>query len=245
MKNAVMVVIGAGGGIGSAVARRLHERGAVLELAGRTESSVKAVADELGAAAQPLEASDFDAVEAYLAQAHETHGRIDGIVNCAGSIMLKPAHLTSREEFDETLRVNLHTAFAVVRAGAKVMMKTGGSIVLMSTTAARVGLSNHEAIAAAKGGVSGLALAAAATYAPRGVRCNVVAPGLVETPLSERITKNDASRKASESMHPLGRLGQPEDIAAAIEWLLDPAQSWVTGQILGVDGGLATVRPRG
>ena len=157
--------------------------------------------------------------------------------------MLKPAHLTTRAEWDAVIAQNLTTAFSTVRAAAP-LMPNGGSIVLVSTAAARVGLASHEAIAAAKAGVEGLVRSAAATYAAKGLRVNGVAPGLVETPLSERITRNEASRKASEAMHALGRLGTPEDVASAIVWLLDPAQSWVTGQIIGVDGGLGAVRAK-
>lgn len=145
-------------------------------------------------------------------------------------------------EWRQTLSANLDTAFATVRAGSAAMMRSGGSIVLMSTAAASVGLANHEAIAAAKSGVEGLALSAAASYARRGIRVNVVAPGLVRTPLSEALTRSEATEKASVSMHALGRLGEPEDVARAIAWLLDSEQSWVTGQVLGVDGGLGSVR---
>jgi NAD(P)-dependent dehydrogenase (short-subunit alcohol dehydrogenase family) len=123
-------------------------------------------------------------------------------------------------------------------------MSGGGSVVLVSTAAARTGIANHEAIAAAKGGVQGLMLSAAATYAARGLRFNCVAPGLTRTPLTAKLTANDASEKASLAMHALGRLGEPEDIARAICWLLDPANDWVTGQVLGVDGGLANLRTR-
>lgn len=114
----------------------------------------------------------------------------------------------------------------------------------MSSAAARIGLSNHDAIAAAKAGVIGLALASAATYAPRNVRINVVAPGLVRTKLSARIVENEASRKTSEAMHPLGRVGEPDDVGSLLAWLVDPQVAWITGQVFGVDGGLGTVRSR-
>jgi NAD(P)-dependent dehydrogenase (short-subunit alcohol dehydrogenase family) len=122
------------------------------------------------------------------------------------------------------------------------MIPTGGAIVLISSAAARTGIPNHEAIAAAKGGVLALTLSAAATYARYNIRVNCVAPGLVDSPLAARITASDAARKASAAMHPLGRIGHPDDVAAAIEWLLDPHNTWTTGQVIGVDGGLASLR---
>ncbi|MGI8867238.1 MAG: SDR family NAD(P)-dependent oxidoreductase, partial [Rubrobacteraceae bacterium] len=111
------------------------------------------------------------------------------------------------------------------------------------SVAARVGLSNHEAIAAAKAGVAGLALSAAASYAGRGLRFNVVAPGLVETPMTANVTRSSTARQASLDLHPLGRLGEPKDIASALGFLLDPANDWISGQTFGVDGGLSALRP--
>jgi NAD(P)-dependent dehydrogenase (short-subunit alcohol dehydrogenase family) len=114
----------------------------------------------------------------------------------------------------------------------------------MSTAAARIGLASHEAIAAAKAGVIGLALSAAATYVAQGIRVNVVAPGLVDTPMIKRSTSNETSLRASVAMHPLGRIGTPDEVAATIEWVLGPESSWITGQVVGVDGGLATLKAR-
>lgn len=241
----LVFVIGAAGGIGSALCRRLATRGAKLVLAGRNAETLRALASEVGGDVLPLDARDFDAVGAAVSATIERHGRIDGAVNLAGSIVLKPAHATSSQDWDDVIASNLRTAFALVREVAPAMGRAGGgSVVLMSSAAARVGLANHDALAAAKAGVTGLALSAAATYAPRGVRINVVAPGLVRTPLAARLVSNEASLKASESMHALGRIGEPEDVASLLDWLLDPAQSWVTGQVFGVDGGLSTLRPR-
>jgi NAD(P)-dependent dehydrogenase (short-subunit alcohol dehydrogenase family) len=169
---------------------------------------------------------------------------VDGAVNLVGSILLKSAAATTDDEWRQTMALNLDTAFFMVRAASRAMRGGGGSVVLMSSAAGRVGLMSHEAIAAAKAGVIGLAQSAAATLAPQKIRVNAIAPGLVATPLAERITGNEASLKASTAMHPLGRIGQPEEIAALIEVLLDPANSWITGQTFGIDGGLATVRGR-
>jgi NAD(P)-dependent dehydrogenase (short-subunit alcohol dehydrogenase family) len=183
-------------------------------------------------------------VESCIASAVETFGRVDGVANCVGSLLLKPIHLTTEAEWSATINTNLGSAFAVTRAATKAMMQTGGSIALVSSAAARIGLANHEAIAAAKGAINGLVLSAAASYASRGIRVNAVAPGLVRTPMTTRITGNEASLKASTSMHALGRIGEPEEVASGLAWLLDPAQQWVTGQILGIDGGLGSVRSR-
>jgi NAD(P)-dependent dehydrogenase (short-subunit alcohol dehydrogenase family) len=218
----------------------LSAQGAELLLCGRTEESVALLAQELGARAMAVDARDPDALE----RAVSGFGAIDGIVNCAGSLLLKPAHLTTLAEWNDTIATNLTTAFATVRAGAKAMMQTGGSIVLCATAAARAGFANHEAIAAAKGGVMALMLSAASSYAARNIRVNSVAPGLVETPLTARITGNETALKASQAMHALGRIGRPDDVASAIVWLLDRENSWITGQTIGVDGGLGTVRPR-
>lgn len=242
---ATYIVIGATGGIGSEVCRLLAADGAQVVMGARGEGKLNALADELGGEAFPLDATIFEEVQALVKHTSKRYDQINGIVNCVGSILLKPAHLTSVEDFNQTLALNLHTAFYTVKAGVRAMMRSGGSIVLCSSAVARTGLLNHEAIAAAKAGVIGLAQSAAATYANRGVRVNCVAPGLVQTPLAARITSTEAGRQQSVAMHALGRLGEPHDVAVAIQWLLDTTKSgWVTGQVIGVDGGLGTVRPR-
>ena len=189
-----------------------------------------------------VDATSVEQVERCVGQAAEEMGSIQGIVNCVGSVLLKPAHLTSPAEWGDTMATNLTSAFATIRAGQKALRDEGGSIVLMSTAAARLGLPNHEAIAAAKAGVIGLMQSAAATYAARHIRVNAVAPGLVKTPLTERIWSNQKSADFSRSMHASGRLGEPGDVASLICWLLQPENDWVTGQVFGVDGGLGTLR---
>lgn len=239
------LIVAASGGIGRALARRLAASGAALTVTARDAGRAEALGAELGAAWTALDATDFDAVDRCVRGAAERTGRLDGVANCAGSLLLKPAHLTRAEEFAATVAASLTTAFAVTRSAARVMSEGGGgSIALVSSAAARVGLANHEAIAAAKAGVIGLTLSAAATYAPRNVRVNCVAPGLVRTPLTARITGSPAAEQASVAMHALGRLGEPDDVASALAWLLAPENAWVTGQVLGVDGGLGTVRGR-
>jgi NAD(P)-dependent dehydrogenase (short-subunit alcohol dehydrogenase family) len=242
--GAVYVVIGATGGIGTALTRRLSAGGARLVVGGRNRQKLEELTGSIDATHHVLDATRFDEVERCIQVAVERHGRVDGVANCVGSILLKPAHRTSEDEWQATLDLNLGSAFAAVRAGAQATMKSGGSIVLVSSAAAQVGLVNHEAIAAAKAGIEGLVRAAAASYARYGVRVNAVAPGLVRTPLSEAITSNEAAERASIAMHPIGRLGTPRDIASVMAWLLNPRNDWVTGQVFGIDGGLSSVRTR-
>ena len=242
-----IILIGGAGGIGSALSRMLAADGAELFIGGRDESKLEAVARETDAQFATLDATQPGAVDAFFARGLEHLGRVDGAVNLAGSILLKPAHQTSDAEWQQVLATNLTTAFALVRASAKAMMAQtppGGSIVLVSTVAARIGLASHEAIAAAKAGVQGLALSAAATYAKQNIRVNCVAPGLINTPLAKGITGSETMLRASTAMHPLNRIGTPEAVASAIYFLLQPQNDWVTGQILGVDGGLGSVRAR-
>lgn len=229
------VIAAAYGGIGSALVGKLRAAGHELLLLGRNQEKLQA----LGAQHAVVDLTNLEALESVVAQ----FGPIDAFVNCAGSILLKPAHITSEAELDQTIATNLKTAFFSVRAATKNMPQ-GGSIVLMATAAARVGYANHEAIAAAKGGVIGLTLSAAATYANRNIRVNCVAPGLVDTPLSAKITGNEAALKTSMSLHALNRIGKAEDVASMLAFLVDPANSWITGQVFGVDGGLGSLRAR-
>jgi NAD(P)-dependent dehydrogenase (short-subunit alcohol dehydrogenase family) len=225
------LVIAASSGIGQATVSLLREAGHNVFTTARDVSKITPDA--------VLDATDFDAVDSVFKQA----GELDGVVNCSGSLLLRSAHLTSKEQYQSVVDASLTTAFATIRSAGKHMSK-GGSVVLISSAAAMEGLANHEAIAAAKAGILGLTLSAAATYAGQNLRINAIAPGLTETPLTSALTSNETSRKFSEAMHALGRLGKAEDIARAIVFLLDPANNWITGQMLAVDGGLSRVRPK-
>ncbi|TWU03580.1 SDR family NAD(P)-dependent oxidoreductase [Neorhodopirellula pilleata] len=237
------IIVGAAGGIGSDLCRRLTAAGNRVMMVGRNEEKLSALAEELGQPYAAGDATDWDRLAEIADQAIEQFGNLDGAANLAGSILLKPAHLTSKEELLDVINQNLVTAFGVVRTIAPRLKKNGGgSLVLMSSGGAAIGLTSHEAIAAAKAGVVAMARAAAATYGAGGVRINTVAPGLVQTELTARVWKNERSAEASRAMHPLGRLGEPGDIASLIAWLLSPEQSWITGQDIAVDGGLSSIK---
>ena len=239
-----ILILGGGGGIGSAVARLIVSRGGRVYLAGRDTGRLEAIAAELGMPWGTVEATDPDSIDAVADAAAAELGGLTGITNCVGSILLKPAHLTTTADWAATLATNLNSAFGCVRAAGRLLKADGGSVVLVSSAAARIGLPNHEAIAAAKAGIIGLVLSAAATYARQKIRFNAVAPGLTRTPLAAGLVASELAEKASVAMHPLGRLGEPEDVARAIAWLLDPQQSWVTAKVIGIDGGLADVKGR-
>lgn len=243
--SAVTVILGATGGIGRALVDRLSRSGARLVLAARHEQPLRELADSVDGLAVPTDGTDSDSVDVLFKRAADEYGRVAGVVNLVGSVLLKPAHLLSNEDWDEAVRLNLNSAMYVVRAAVKTMMKGGGSIVLTSSVAATIGLINHDAIGAVKAGVEGLVRSSAASYAPRGIRINAVAPGLTRTNMTKNIFAHESNLNASVAMHPLKKTGEPEDVASAIAWLLQPDQRWVTGQVLNVDGGLSRVRARG
>jgi NAD(P)-dependent dehydrogenase (short-subunit alcohol dehydrogenase family) len=244
-----VVIVGATGGIGRALSRQLVEAGDQVFAIGRREDALEQWRSEFGGGIARADAADWDELERAYQQAVLNLTGVDGVVCLAGSVLLKPAHLTSPSDWQATIAQNLTTAFGVIRAATKSGSVAGGdqagrglSIVLMSSAAASIGLSNHEAIAAAKGGIEGLVRSAAATYAARRIRVNAIAPGLTQTPMTERIWSNPRSAEASRSLHPLGCLGDPSQVAQAIEFLLSERASWITGQVLGVDGGLSRLK---
>ena len=240
----IVLITGGSGGIGSDVARRIVAAGGKVALVARNAERLEALRAELGAAVFPVNVLDFTAMGDVVARVEADLGEIDGVVNAVGSVMLRPLHATPLDDWRQTFEINATSAFIVMRHTLPLMMRRKrGSIVLFSTVAASMALPNHEAIAAAKSAVEGLTRTAAISYARYGIRVNAVAPALTRTRMSKSLWESEAMLKASLALHPLGRIGEPADVTAAVMYFLSDASGWTTGQILGIDGGLSVGQP--
>lgn len=243
MHKQVFALFGASGGIGSSLAKKMTQDGHTVYLLGRSEDKLKSLSSSLSQPYLIVDPFSEQSVENALHSIVEKEKKLDGVSSCIGSFCIKPLHLTTLEQFQEVMHVNMTSSFCITKVASHLMSANkSGSIVLCSSVAALTGLASHEAIAAAKGAVASFVRASAASLATKGIRVNAVAPGLTRTPLSAPITSNEAALKASTSFHPMGRIGEPEDVASAIYWLMSQDSSWVTGQVISIDGGLSTLR---
>ena len=240
----VHMVLGATGNLGSAVSRRVAAGGSRLIIAAHDGERLAALSDELRAPAMSLDATRFDHVEAALEHTRRSMGRLDGVVSCVGTRPVRKdvADITP-DEWLEILAKDLTSAVATVRAAATVRRHHGGSGVLCSGAATRVGFGGLELWSAAKSGVEGLVRSAASAYARFDLRFNCVAPGPLADPAMEGWDPEMTEVFPSALPLPaLGREGGAEETAAAATWLLAPEQGWITGQVFRVDGGLSCCR---
>jgi NAD(P)-dependent dehydrogenase (short-subunit alcohol dehydrogenase family) len=238
-----VVIVGGTGGIGSALARRLSARDVPLHLVGRDIARLQQVSAETGATFAVADVMD---TQALVTAVQAASGPTAGLVYAVGSINLKPLARLSAEDFAGDFALNALGAAIAVQAALPAMKAHAAisSVVLFSTVAVGQGFAGHASVAMAKGAIQGLTRALGAELAPK-IRVNAIAPSLTRTPLARSFTSNEATASAIAQMHALGRLGEADDVAAAADFLLSDQAAWITGQVLGVDGGRSTLRTKG
>ncbi len=224
-----ILLIGGSHGIGNAIVQNMHEGNNIYVASrenenlpdGVTHIAFDALTDTLDTSTLPEE--------------------LHGFVYCPGSINLKPFKMLKQEHFEEDLQINFLSLVKVCREVLPLLVKSGeGSVVFFSTVAVGRGMHFHTSVAAAKGAIEGFSKALAAEYAPT-LRINVIAPSLVDTPLAGRLLSSEDKKEKMADLHPLKRVGTPEDIASIAQFLLSDRSTWITGQVIGVDGGKSTL----
>ncbi|WP_149242310.1 SDR family oxidoreductase [Dyadobacter sp. 32] len=233
-KGKNILVVGGSSGIGLSLVKLLHQNDAVVYVISRSGTvdlpeGVKYLAADI--------TGDLESIPAFLPE------KLHGLVYSVGSINLKPFNRLSADDFLNDYRVNVLGAARIIQQSLKPLKNAAGaSVVLISSVAATTGLPYHASVSAAKGGLEGLALALAAELAVQQIRVNVVAPSLTDTPMAQNLLSTQEKREASAKRHPLARYGQPEDISQMIAFLLSEGSSWMTGQVIGIDGGLGKLK---
>ena len=240
-----IVILGATGGIGSCLSKELSLKNN-LYLGYRDNVKFDNLKSTINSqnllSGETIDIEDFDFSKNFLNNANDHLGSIDCIVSCLGSLLLKPAHLTSEDDLVSVFNTNVFSSFSIIKHSFKHLRKNGGNMIFFSSAAANVGLKNHDAIGSAKGALSSLVTSSASTYAKYNIRINAIAPGLVETPLTQKIVSNEISLEYSKNLHGLDRIGKPENFIPIIKSLIDPRSDWITGQTIHVDGGLSNVK---
>ena len=226
------LIFGATGSVGSSLAEQLKNSGNDIHLVARNENEVKAIAEKLGCSytlADVLEDGFIEKVKSDI-------NNIKGIAYCVGSIDLKPLRMITEADMNKCMKLNLYSAIEAIKGFQESLKKNKGSVVLFSTVAAQRGFTNHTIIASAKAAVEGLTVTLAAEFAPN-IRVNCIAPSLSKSKIAEPMLKNPAIAEGIAKAHPLKRLGEGKDSAALANFLITEESSWVTGQVIAVDGG--------
>lgn len=232
MKGKKILIIGASSGIGKSIAQMLLNQGADVISASRSNPGI------VGVTHYDLDITDSDPDFSFIPET------LDGLVYSPGTINLRPFHRLSIEDFQSDLDVNLLGAIKVLQGAFKSLKKSDtASVILFSTVAAKLGMNFHSSIATSKGAIEGLGKSLAAEWSMHQIRVNILSPSLTETPLAEKLLANEDKKEASNKRHPIGRFGQPEDLAHAALLLLSDQSSWITGQVIGIDGGVGSLKP--
>ena len=237
------IIIGTSG-IGGALAARLKAAGQEPFLINRTAAHVEDLARDLDVEFALADVTDADSLCGAIAKAGPV---IDGLAYCAGTINLKPISRLTVEDVQSDFAINALGAFTAVRAAIPALKASSlstASVLLFSSVAVAQGFAAHASVAMAKGAVEGLTLALAAELSPK-IRVNAIAPSLTATPLAEPLTRNPATAQAIAALHPLQRLGRAVDVAGIAAFLLSEEADWITGQVIGVDGGRSSLRTKG
>jgi 3-oxoacyl-[acyl-carrier protein] reductase len=226
------VIVGASQGIGESLASSLLSAGHEVVNFSRNPSALTSV-----------ENYTWDALNSDDSSFASITGPIDGIAYCPGSINLKPFHRLTSADFEKDFQINVLGAVRVIQALLPALKQAPtSSIVLFSTVAVQTGMGFHASIASSKGAIEGLTRSLAAELSANKIRVNAIAPSLTNTPLAGALLNSPEKMEAGGKRHPLGRVGQSEDVANLAAFLLNPANSWITGQIIGVDGGIGSLR---
>ena len=226
------LIFGATGSVGSSLAEQLKNSGNDIHLVARNEGEVKAIADKLGCSYTVADVLENGFIEKIKTDINE----IKGMAYCVGSIDLKPLRMVTETDMNKCMKLNLYSAIGVIKGYQESLKKNKGSVVLFSTVAAQRGFTNHTIIASAKAAVEGLTVTLAAEFAPN-IRVNCIAPSLSKSKIAEPMLKNPAIAEGIAKAHPLKRLGEGKDSAALAKFLITDESSWITGQIIAVDGG--------
>ena len=226
------LIVGATGSIGSNLSEQLYFSGNKVHLVGRDESQLKTLSEKLNSQYTVTDVLDDGFVEKIKSDISD----IKGLAYCVGSIDLKPLKNTTENDFNKCMKLNFYSAVDLIKGFQDNLKQNSGSIVLFSTVAAQRGFTNHSIIASTKAAVEGLTVSLAAEFAPN-IRVNSVALSLSNSKIAHPILKNSAIAQGIAKAHPLKRLGEGKDGAALAKFLLTEESSWVTGQIIAVDGG--------
>ncbi len=239
--STIALFTGASGGSGRALARQLHAQGCRVATVGRDTARLADVDPAVRIAA---DTTTPEGAALSIAACQEALGTVPTLLaHCVGSTLIAPLHRTRAEAYRELMRVNLDSAVFMLQAWIAALNGGPGAAVFASSVVARIGVANHEDIAAAKGGVEALVRSAAATYPAQGLRVNAVAPGMTDTPMTAGMLKLPAMREGAARQYPLGGVQTAEQVADVMAWLLGDGAARLTGQVIAVDGGFTTVRP--
>ena len=232
------LIFGATGSIGSSLAHQLKDSNQEAHLISRNKDELKTLSEKLGfsfTVADVLEDGFIDQVKSDVSD-----DIIRGLAYCIGSIDLKPIKRVTESDMNQCMKLNLYSAIEAIQSFQDTLKKNNGSIVLFSSVAAQKGFTNHTIIASAKAAIEGLTVTLAAELAPS-IRVNCIAPSLTDSKISQSMLKSEVVSEALAKAHPLKRLGEGNDSASLAKFLLSEESSWMTGQIIGVDGGRSTL----